>query len=57
MNSKTPLVDFAKHGARFGVATQLHRINKVQADEAKRLEKEQGHAAACQYLVRVLFEQ
>jgi hypothetical protein len=44
-------------GARFGVATQLHRITKSQADEVKSSEKEQGHAGACQYLLRVLFKQ
>ena len=56
-STMTRLTDFAKQGARSGVATQLHKITKSQADEVKRLERQQGHAAACQYLLRILFKQ
>ena len=54
--SKTPLLDFAKKGAKAGVAVQRFRISKADGEEIKRIEKSEGHAAGCQHLLKLLFQ-
>jgi hypothetical protein len=54
--SVTPLIDFARQGAKHGVVTQRHRITKEQGEEVRRIEREQGHHAACQHLLKLLFQ-